>query len=102
MISDRSNMRWRGWKVHEWHAGKVSVNYFIHFRIGADLEKLWKLLLNFDQGALRRDFENERGVAKQRAVADRRNEGILPALDDLKTNSAPAKLRTQEILDVAN
>jgi hypothetical protein len=51
-------------------------------------------LLNFDQGALGRDFEDECRIAEQRAISDRRHEGVSRALDNLEPDSTPAKLRT--------
>ena len=65
MISNGADVRRRRREVYQRHPRKVGVDYFVHFCIWANLEKLRKLVLDFHQGTLRRDFKHERRVAKQ-------------------------------------
>ena len=64
MVGNGSDLRWRRWQVNERNARKVGVNDLIHLGIGADLEELRKLLLDFDEGPTCSDFENKCGVAE--------------------------------------
>ena len=76
--------------MHERYAGKVRVNDLVHLGIGPNLEKVWELVLNLDQRPSCGDLQDERCIAKQRAVADRRYERVLGALDHLQPNRAAA------------
>ena len=69
---------------------------------GPDLEQMRKLDLDFRERASRGDFEHEGRVAEQGAIADRRNEGVVGALDDFQPNGAAAEPRAEEILEVAH
>src|SRR3954469_19655416 len=61
-----------------------------------------ELGLDFRKRTMRGDFENQRGIAEQRTIANCRNECILRALDDLKPDGAPAEADAEEVLQVAH
>src|SRR5579883_3544615 len=61
-----------------------------------------KMALDFGERAARCDLEHKRGVAKQSAVADRRNECIVRAFDDLEADRTAAESGAEEVLQVAH
>ena len=102
VIGDGADLRRRRRQMHERHARQMGVHDLVHLGVGADLEQVRELRLDFGQRPARRDFEHEGRVAEQRAVADRRDEGVLRALDDFEPDGAAAEPRAEEILDVAH
>src|SRR5262245_44333750 len=102
MISNRTNMRWRGRQMDERNARQMGVHDLVHLGVGTDLEEMRELILNVDQWPASRNLQHQSGVAEERAVANRRDKGVLSALDHFETNGATAEPRAQEVLNIAD
>ena len=74
----------------------MRVNDLVHLGIGPNLEKVWELVLNFDQWATRSHLQHQSCIAKQRAVADRRYERV--SLYSLQSHERRSRRRYFKLL----
>src|SRR5262249_58425378 len=100
MVGYRTDLRLRRWQMYERYTGQVGEHDVLHLGVGANLEEMRKLVLDFGKRPARGDLEHERGIAEQSAVADHGNEGIVGALDNLQADCAAADAGAEEILQV--
>ena len=88
--------------MHERHAGQMRMHDLVHLGVGPDLQERRQVLLDLGERPARRDFEHQRGIAKQRAVLDGRDIGVLRALDEFEPDCPAIKSGAEEILNVAH